>query len=257
MHSLRVLGLLLVVGAVEASPIFTEGHADIGVRLVDGRLQVGLNLLGATVDGTSLSGFVPLSSVTVFVPDSTLESRPANVPGSQNFDPIGILAGADMYRLSSSGTESFINEAPYLGFGSYLLSGSDFIGPVTFRLDDYWSQKGGRFSLFQFSNPGPKFLVTTADGVGPSDSFELGLGAHDHYNWVFTTDGPYRMTWSAEVTHRTLGRLTAAGVMSVGVTSTVPEASSAGLVLIGLCLAVGARRSGRVSRQRMRSSTAG
>jgi surface-anchored protein len=236
-----VIAICLFLGCVrpgEAARVYSEGHADIGVRFVDGKLQVGLNLLGAVVDGANVSEFAPLSDILLFVPETTLEDRPPNGPG-QNFDPIGVPAGSPMYRLSASGTESFVNEAPYLGFGSYLLSSSDFIGNVTFQLTEFSSSEGGDLSIFQYTFPGPTFYVTTANGLGPADSLTLSLGAHDHFHWGFTKPGMYRLEWTAEATHRTLGRLTATGTISAGVTTVVPEVSSLTMIIVamlmGLC----------------------
>jgi surface-anchored protein len=219
--------LLVLAGtARSAAPIYSEGHADIGVRFSNGVLEIGYNFLGATIDGAIVSQFVPMSNVALLVPDSTLEPRPDNVPGLLNFDPIGVAAGVSTYRLSSSGTEATITGSPYLGFGTYLLNSADFSGPVTFQLTGFTSQAGGVFSLYQDSFPGPTFRVTTANGVGPADSFPMSLNAHDHFNWVFTTDGLYSMEWTATVTHKTLGPLRASGSMNVGVLTTIPEAST-------------------------------
>jgi surface-anchored protein len=230
--SFCVLGLLLGPLAEAALPVYSEGHADIGVRLVNGKLEIGFNLLGATVDGALLTDFVPVSSLAVLVPESTREARPENITGLLNFNPIGVPAGFDIFRLSSSGTEAFITGSPYLGFGTYLLPAADFTGAVTFQLTSFWSQKGGEFSLYQDSFPGPTFRVATADGISAADTFQLSLGAHDHYNWVFTSDGLYSMGWTATAQHKTLGTLSASGVMSIGVTTVIPEAST--LLLAGL-----------------------
>ncbi len=229
-----VLGLSLGSLAEGALPVYSEGHADIGVRLVNEKLEMGFNLLGATVDGAPVSDFVSVPSLALLVPESTREARPDNVPGLLNFDPIGVPAGVDTFRLSSSGTEAFITGSPYLGFGTYLLPAADFTGPVTFQLTSFWSQKGGEFSLYQDSFPGPTFRVATADGISAADSFQLSLGAHDHYNWVFTSDGLYSMGWMATAEHKTLGVLSASGVMTIGVTTVIPEGST--LLLTGLAL---------------------
>ncbi len=236
-----VIGLSLGASAHAALPVYSEGHADIGVRLTNGKLEMGFNLLGATVDGLLVNDFVPVSSLRLLVPESTREARPDNVPGLLNFNPIGVPAGVDTFRLSSSGTEAFITSSPYVGFGTYLLPAGDFIGPVTFTLTSFWSQKGGEFSLYQDSFPGPTFRVTTADGISAADSFQLSLSAHDHYNWVFTADGLHTIGWSATAQHKTLGLLSTSGVMGIGVTTAVPEASPLVLtgVVIGGLLAVG------------------
>lgn len=226
----QIIALMLVGFCATSSEsrgaIYSEGHADLSVRMVGNQLQLGVNLLGAVVDGVVTNEFAPLTDLTLFVPETALEQRTENIPGLLNFDPIGVVAGTDIYRLPASGTEALILQTPYFGFGTYLLNAADFASPVKFTLTGFSSSEGGEFSVYQDSFPGPTFYMSTANGVNVNDSLTMPVGAHDHFNFVFTKPGLYELSFTATVTHKTLGVLTASGSLSSGVVTTVPEASS-------------------------------
>lgn len=239
--------LSLPMSALGATGVYSEGHADISVRMNGNQLELGINMLGAIIDGNLFDGFVSFSDILLYVPDSTLEPRPANFPGVLDFDPIGIGEGEDMYRLPASGTEAITLGAPFFGFGTYLLNSADFVGSIVFQLVDVVSPPGGEFALYQDAFPGPTFYMTTADGISAADKLQLPAGAHDHFNFVFTKDGIYDLGFSVTATHRQFGQLTASGRLSAGVTTTVPEASS---MLLASVAMVGA---GFVAWRRQRS----
>lgn len=222
--------------------VFTEGHADLSVRLVGDELQLGVNLLGAVIDGNLENGFMPLSDIILFVPDTTKELRTENVPGLLNFDPIGVPAGDEVYRLPASGTEALILQSPFFGFGTYLLNAADFSSPVTFTLTGFESANGGEFSVYQDSFPGPTFYMATANGIDANDKLVMPVGAHDHYNFVFTEPGLYRLSFNVTATHKTLGLLTASGSLASGVTTTVPEVSTLLLVSVSMFTVVVGRQ---------------
>lgn len=226
--------MIFIPAASTFAGIFTEGHGDIAVCLSGDALVVGINLEGGLIDGSAVSDFLPLSDVQIFVPASTREPRPANFLPIYDLDPVGVNEGTDIYTLPASATQALLLQTPLLGFGTYLLDGSDFLGNVVFTLTNFAGPAGTHFSIYQDAFPGPNFFVTTSNGLNASDSISLPLNAHDHFNFVFTQRGIYELEFTVTATHRDLGLLTSTARATLSVTTTIPEFPTLPLTTIGL-----------------------
>ncbi len=168
---------------------YTEGHMDIGPRVVDGQLAGYWNNDFATVDGeeSSVPEFAAngIRALAIFDADTPPPSRPAG--SSWNF--LGVNAGEPIYILPSSGVP---NTLPYLGWGteSPSLTGRGFTR-VRITLIAMNAPTNGVFALFTGNTNVP---MKTIDGITAADSITLNLGAHEHYNWSFSRLGTYELT---------------------------------------------------------------
>ena len=227
---------------------YTAGHADIGVAIEDGELNLHYHFGGDAVLDNVLLGsgldeeayeYDP-SEVYVRVPDSQM----FNVDGTIH-SGVGLGPGAgDVWVLSQNNLAGL----PFLGFGTEdLPQGS---GNTVFSL--LGVSGPGNFSLW---TAGFGFSVKwdSVDGFGADDAFSLPAGSHSHYNWGFTAPGVYYVDVLA-----TNGSLSDSGRFTflVGDQTTLPEVVSpvpepASLALAGmggLALCGGALRRRRAAR---------
>jgi surface-anchored protein len=127
------------------------------------------------------------AAAAVLVAEAAAElTLPADLP------PLG-QAGEPLWVLPASQDPNLL----YLGFSAERNPAGVFDGPLTVRLVAL--DAPGHFFLWQ-NTPAGDFLfqMNTRDGLGPDDAVTLPIGAHQHYNWGFTTNGIYRLTLQAE-----------------------------------------------------------
>ncbi|WP_143300910.1 choice-of-anchor M domain-containing protein [Candidatus Entotheonella palauensis] len=183
---------------------FESGHADLIVEYDADRddWEFMLALLGATVDGVSgLRGELETDTVEIVVPLSNIESRPANVANLLNYDPIGVEAGVDYWKMPQTQTEATDETAPFVGINNEELPSGVFQNDtVTWLLNQVISPSGmGHFSLHQDAVPGPDFFISSADpNANPGVSLSVGL--HDHFNYGFTEPGLWAIEFTASAT---------------------------------------------------------
>jgi surface-anchored protein len=172
---------------------FTEGHMDIGPRVVDGQLAGYWNNDGAEVDGRISS--VPeypangIRALAIFDAATPPFSRQAG----SSWDFVGVNAGEPIYILPASGKP---NTIPYLGWGteSPSLIGRGF-DRVRITLIAMTAPTHGVFALFTGTTNVP---MKTIDGITAADSITVDLSDHLHYNWSFSQLGTYELTFRFE-----------------------------------------------------------
>jgi surface-anchored protein len=205
----------------EAAALYTKGHADLGIGYENGAFDIHIHAEGATIDGVEYDDEeFEADEVIIVVSPSALEARPANFGGFLNFDPIGVAAGVDYYKLPQGAGEATAEQLPFLGIATEEIPNGTFVGnAITLSIDNVVGP--GFFSIFQDAFPGPSFKAASSDGL--PDSFNFFTGIHDHFNYGFTAPGTY------EVTLRATGTLVGGGIVTGTGTytfSVVPEANS-------------------------------
>lgn len=174
-------------------------------------------------------------------------------PAGAQFDFIGVPAGTNVYRVPESpapfalqmGVGSEDNTpgtfASYFNSDPRVNATGEFI---TFRLKSLTGP--GQVSAWTNEIGGPVVWLATSDGIGPSDTFYNVNGSHSDYNWAFTAEGTYQLTFEASAflgPGQTNPTFSGDFVYTI---VTVPEPTS--LALVGLVAAGGAWRRFRVRR---------
>lgn len=163
---------------------YTEGHMDIGVRLVDGELAGYWKNDFAVIDGKITAPDYPASGLRALgVFDEN--TPPLTRPAASQWAFLGVEAAEPIYILPSGGVP---NTVPYLGVSTEDTSLS------ALGADEY------RFTLVHMNGPenGVFSLYTSADNVPmntlngfPAGSILIEAGDHLHFNWAFSHPGTY------------------------------------------------------------------
>lgn len=174
--------LLFAAPAVQSASCvaFTREHVDfLSVHLQPG--GEGLELLARDDDG----GAVYRSDECVMVcPESMRFSLPAGTPLGDEGEPLWILP------------QNPYEEVPYIGVSTEALPSGSFDGPLTIRL--LHVDGPGQVLVWQSTGFGSiEVRMDTRDGFGEQDRIMPQVGAHEHYNWGFTTNGLYRAYFQA------------------------------------------------------------
>jgi surface-anchored protein len=210
-----------------AAQFYTSGHADLGIGYADGEFDIHVHAEGATIGGVFYADEeFEAEDVIIFVSPATLESRPGNFLPLLNFDPIGVAAGANFYKLPQTNAEATLEGVPFLGIATEEIGDGVFVGnTITIAVESVVGP--GSMAIYQDAFPGPNFFAASSNGL--PDSFSYPTGIHDHFNYSFTAPGIY------EVTLRATGTLVSGGVVSGTGTYTfavaVPEANTT--ILLG------------------------
>lgn len=179
-------GLPVLVAAVSAADtnrvLLVTEHADLRVDYNPARTNA-LTLLARDEDNRTDHP----AAVAVLVAEASAEAMlPADIP------PLG-QAGDPLWVLPATQDDDLL----FLGLSAEEISAGVFDGPLTLRLVSLTGP--GHFFLWQISPSGDfQFRMNSRDGLGPEDGVELPIGGHSHYNWGFTTNGIYRLTFQAE-----------------------------------------------------------
>jgi surface-anchored protein len=230
-------------GSIDAALIeFSAGHADIGVALENGDLELHYHFgSNAVLDGVTqgVDTEYPPQDIYVRVSDSL---KITNAP----LQLVGLGSGpGDAWILP----QTSVSGAPFLGiatedlplnFGSTQFSLVGMSGP-------------GEFALWANSGFGLTTYMSTYDGLSSSDQVTLPAATHAHFSYGFTAPGVYELSLQAKsLSNPSLSDLNVftfvvgdATAPPVGPTA-VPEPTSlmlAGLGALGLCGASLRRRS--------------
>mgnify|MGYP001001246087 CR=1 FL=1 len=172
--------LTFVVGP-DANGNASDGHFDLGPRIVDGKLK-----LQVKDDRSQPASWVDPATLTFSLGDKATLKAP---------DALNFVAtpGQDVWMISSSQSAG----VPWLGMNS--------------QAEEIVSKTSGEvtFTLVSVEGPG-KVSVFTSGGLGggvgehllqeEGSSYTLPANTHAHQNWVFTAPGTYKLTISAQVT---------------------------------------------------------
>ena len=183
---------------------FESGHGDLIVAYDadTDAWEFALALSGATVDGIAgVSGEFATDAVHIVVPSTTIEPRPNNVPNLLDYDPIGIEAGIDYWKLPQTQNEATDEAAPFIGIANEALPEGVFQNDTaTWTLNQVISPSGmGHFSLYQVAVPGPTFFMSSA-APHANPGVSLGVGLHDHFHYGFTEPGLWTVEFSVSAT---------------------------------------------------------
>ncbi len=181
MKILHPLSLALCLIATSTAPAaqcirFTDEHLDL-LSLQFAAPSQTLSLLASNDDlGTTVN---PEDSIVV-CPEDLRFTLPAGTPLGAEGDPLWILP------------QSPYDSAPYLGVSTETIPAGTFSNPLAIQLHSI--EGPGDFILWQSTSFGSfDIRMDTRDGLTDTDRITPSAGAHEHYNWGFTTNGIYRL----------------------------------------------------------------
>jgi surface-anchored protein len=129
-----------------------------------------------------------------------------------------------------------------VGIGAEELTPADWVdGEITITLTGMTGPSGAIFSLRQTSGGVPTFFMSTLDGISGADAYlmDLDVQDHAHFDWAFTAEGDYELTFEISGTHAVDGFKSAEGTYNFSV---IPEPSSALLGAFGALALLRRRR---------------
>ncbi len=101
-------------------------------------------------------------------------------------------AGAPFWILPQSQNPSLL----YMGVNVERVPSGVFAGPIAIQLKRL--DGPGYFMVWQATGPGQyNIRINTRDDIGSSDFLQPLIGAHEHFNWGFSTTGVYCATFQA------------------------------------------------------------
>lgn len=241
---LALISLLCVLAPshrAKAGPVYAEGHADIGVNYVSAggpRFTLFTRFDSNVVTENPLNPteirnqILPAEAVAIRVRDDdprVVRERKVDEETMEvlydltgpEWDFLGVAQGEPVWTLPQA---SEIGK-PFFGYATENLTPSQWIGPISFTLEEIVSgPAGGEVSLWQtnfFGQPTVKFA--SADGInvvlggvddGADDDFPQNIGGHDHYNWGFSKPGVYELRFGAYGTRVGVGQVHGTGVFT-------------------------------------------
>lgn len=236
---------LIGAGPAQAQ-IFTSGHGDVGAAY-EGPGDLYLHYhLGPTalVDGSPVGG---APDGVEFDPDQliTMVANPFTPrPAGAAWDFTGTSSGSPIWILPQANDPA----RPFLGIAAEELEIDDWSN-FSFRLTGVVSRPSAsaEFSLWQAGVGDPVRVWDTQDDDFSNDVLNVAVGGHDHYNWTFTEEGLYELTFEIQGAHAVDGFQSDSGVFSFQVGNAVPEPGSLLLLGAGLTFAAfaGLRRIAR------------
>jgi len=254
----RLAGLIGLAG-LAASPtaraerlLYTEGHSDIEVALVDEDGAPGFEALasffraeGAVIAGEFVVGPSDFSAeqIEIDVPDSTRETLTQVQIDFFGLEPVGVGADEPVWILPQDQIAADTREAPFLGLAATEIeAGLVEDDRIRLQLVEMQAPQGGEFSAWQstFEPPTP-FAISTVDGIDEDDFFSMGARSHAHYNLAFTREGAYELTFEPR------GTLTGSGAAVTGSVTyrfavPEPQPGAAGLAVLAALWMLAARR---------------
>ncbi|HWT95400.1 MAG TPA: choice-of-anchor M domain-containing protein [Solirubrobacteraceae bacterium] len=172
----------VVAPAADAAVVLEQGHADYGVRVVDGTVRSQVK------DGTS--GSVVWREPADVVVRLTATAR-TTVPADAAYSFLG-APGARTWLIPQTQKADVV----WLGWNTEELSGGQASGTVGWSLDAV--DGPGSVAVFVTDTFGrPRVLMHSGDGL--PDRHEIALGTHAHGNWAFSQPGTYALTFTHHV----------------------------------------------------------
>ncbi|MCU0797037.1 MAG: choice-of-anchor M domain-containing protein [Akkermansiaceae bacterium] len=229
-----LLSLIPILAPLSQAAVISSGHVDvIGIGYVDEGSGFELEPhshaeAGAIVDGVPLGADTEYEpgELTILVPTTTQSTR----AGGSQWDAMGISAGSPYWFLPQSGLTADALGAPFAGIGTEELTLADWPSDIFFNLIAMSGPAGGHFSMAVVTLGNPLFVMSTANGIDFTDTWNQPAGDHRHVSWFFTQPGDYDLTFLIYGEHITDGLKTATATYSFTV---VPEPSTALLAGLG------------------------
>ncbi|MBN9691535.1 MAG: choice-of-anchor M domain-containing protein [Verrucomicrobia bacterium] len=180
------LGLLWAVVAWGAEPgervRLTNEHVDLRIIYAPGTTN---ELYLVAHNGDSRTNYASTNVVLV-------AREPAETTIPPGFEQFG-EPGSPFWILPSSQDPQLL----YLGISGEGLPAGTFDSAPVVHLRQV--QAPGWFFLWQF-DPGGNLLMRmdSRNGIGPEDAVTAQVGSHAHYNWGFSSNGVYEVTFQVE-----------------------------------------------------------
>ena len=235
---------LIGVGLNASADVYIRGHADIGVGYdaLAGNLELHLHAEDPIemFSGRTISGEFDPDAFYIGVPNpSTTRAAGAE------WGFLAANAGDQVWFLPQSSDP----DKPFLGLGLEELDTADGWSTITWTFDSITPMAGSapsEFAIWQSVGLGGiSVRASTLQPTGDNNSWTQAAGQHDHFNFGFTAQGLYEVTFT--VTGQNAGGSgiaqgiytdTATFRFAIGdAIATVPEPGS--LALLGCALAVG------------------
>ena len=246
-----MIGYCALVSTARADLIYIGGHADIGLGFELGNLHLHIHAEEALTlagGGSVPAGEIDPADLSIGVPGPSI-GRPAgptwNFLAASANDPVWFLP---------QGTDP---NKPFLGMGTEeLLPADGWTTPVTWQFNSITRVSGAnsQFALWQndaFGTPQifASTLVPTTGAQDPNrtgNSWRQNTFSHDHFNYGFTGEGVYDLSFTASATNATLAQnfsdtVTYRFVTGSAITA-VPEPNSLALLGLGSAAGVAVRR---------------
>jgi surface-anchored protein len=177
--------VLFAVGPLAAQPLYlTNQHMDIWCRYDAG--AVGSNQLGLVLQYNA-PAITTVSNDQFYIVGGA--SAKKTIPDIPDFAFMG-PAGAPIWILPHIQDTT----RPYLGISA---ADSSLAAFDTMRLELVDVQGPGNFTLYDIPDSTPVVILSFSNGVvSPTQySVDASLNGHAHFNWAFSTNGLYRVTF--------------------------------------------------------------
>ncbi len=242
-----VLVLTVFAGSSSAQDIYTSSHGDVGVGYDAGAQEFEPHWhlgAGAVVNGNPIPADEEYAPADLIARTSATRSSPT---GSSSV--LGLADGSSIWVLGRGGLTTY---QPDLGWATEELDPLDWTGDITITFNPGSStmpSATAEFGMYvtNFANSSVDTSVfSTFDPAETfaGNSFTMGVGAHQHFQWAFTELGEYDLSFTWSGTHAVDGFIQTTAVFSV---QAVPEPST--IAMLSIAAGVGLIA---VARQRQR-----
>ncbi|MEM9701203.1 MAG: choice-of-anchor M domain-containing protein [Planctomycetota bacterium] len=198
-----------VAAQAHAGLEYTAGHADIGIGFEDDELFLHYHIEGGIVGGVAQPDeeFEPADLVTRVADSLNFTSLNPAIATFTGADQPG--GNGDLWILP----QGEVSGVPFLGIAAEELDAIDGWQSASLTLESMTFTPFGtgdaavaEFSLYQINGGGGLDGAMSTFDAGP-DTLPLSIGAHDHYNWGFTEQGIYELSFLASAENDGSGSL--------------------------------------------------
>ncbi|MFZ9856207.1 MAG: choice-of-anchor M domain-containing protein [Limisphaerales bacterium] len=178
-----ILSLLSVQGAAGLERVWlSREHVDLRIQYHPGET----NELELVVRDRDRATNYASTNVVLVVREGAQTPIP---PGFEQFGE----PGSPLWILPASQDPGLL----FLGISGEGIPSGVFTEPPAIRLREV--RAPGWFFLWQFDpSGGLNMILDTRSGIGPDSSVRPALGGHGHYNWGFSSNGWYEVTFQVE-----------------------------------------------------------
>jgi surface-anchored protein len=245
------LGAIALLSVASAQDIYTDDHGDVGVGYdaIAEEFEPHWHLgAGAVVNGIPIPVDAEYEPGDLIARTETTRSSPT---GSSSV--LGLADGSSIWVLGRGGLTTY---QPDVGWATEELNPTDWVGDITITFNPGLSTMPSgtaEFGMYvtNFANStvdASIFSTFNPAGTAAGNSFGMGVGGHQHFQWAFTELGQYDLSFTWTGTHVTDGFISTEATFSV---QAVPEPST--IAMLGVVGGVGTIA---VVRRRQRRSAA-